>query len=132
MTRSRIDRMRERLTRSLQPQMLDIEDESHLHVGHAGARDGRGHFQGSATSENLLRSWRPHADRHTCTGSASSHSRRAMMPRAIFHAAAHHVAGLRQIPTGHSCCASQMCDVGPDPAGKSVMHITVTLVTVSI
>ena len=45
MTRSRIDRMRERLTRSLQPQMLDIEDESHLHVGHAGARDGRGHFR---------------------------------------------------------------------------------------
>ena len=37
--------MRERLTRSLQPQMLDIEDESHLHVGHAGARDGRGHFR---------------------------------------------------------------------------------------
>lgn len=45
MTRSRIDRMRERLTTSLQPQMLDIEDESHLHVGHAGARDGRGHFR---------------------------------------------------------------------------------------
>jgi BolA protein len=37
--------MRERLTTSLQPQMLDIEDESHLHVGHAGARDGRGHFR---------------------------------------------------------------------------------------
>jgi len=45
MTRPRIDRMRERLTTSLQPQMLDIEDESHLHVGHAGARDGRGHFR---------------------------------------------------------------------------------------
>ena len=45
MTRPRIDRMRERLTTSLQPQMLDIEDESHLHVGHAGAQDGRGHFR---------------------------------------------------------------------------------------
>ena len=45
MTRPRVDRMRERLTTSLQPQMLDIEDESHLHVGHAGARDGRGHFR---------------------------------------------------------------------------------------
>jgi BolA protein len=45
MTRPRIDRMRERLTTSLQPQMLDIEDESHLHVGHAGAQDDRGHFR---------------------------------------------------------------------------------------
>ena len=45
MTRPRVDRMRERLTTSLQPQMLDIEDESHLHVGHTGARDGRGHFR---------------------------------------------------------------------------------------
>lgn len=45
MRRSRIDRMRERLTNSLQPQMLDIADESHAHVGHAGARDGRGHFR---------------------------------------------------------------------------------------
>jgi BolA family transcriptional regulator, general stress-responsive regulator len=45
MTRPRVDRMRERLTTSLQPQMLDIEDESHLHVGHIGARDGRGHFR---------------------------------------------------------------------------------------
>jgi BolA protein len=25
--------------------MLEIEDESHLHAGHAGARDGRGHFR---------------------------------------------------------------------------------------
>ncbi len=29
----------------LEPLELEVEDESHLHVGHAGARDGRGHFR---------------------------------------------------------------------------------------
>ncbi len=29
---------------SLQPSILRIRDDSHLHAGHAGARDGRGHF----------------------------------------------------------------------------------------
>ena len=24
--------------------ILEISDDSHLHIGHAGARDGRGHF----------------------------------------------------------------------------------------
>lgn len=27
------------------PTELVVEDESHKHVGHAGARDGRGHFR---------------------------------------------------------------------------------------
>ena len=35
--------LRERLA-VLAPQSLDIEDESHLHAGHAGARDG-GHYK---------------------------------------------------------------------------------------
>lgn len=29
----------------LQPVHLQVEDQSHLHAGHAGARDGRGHFR---------------------------------------------------------------------------------------
>lgn len=29
---------------SLDPVALELVDESHKHVGHAGARDGRGHF----------------------------------------------------------------------------------------
>lgn len=37
--------IRERLSATLQPQELDIVDESHKHVGHAGARGGGGHFQ---------------------------------------------------------------------------------------
>ena len=41
----RISLIRERLTSALQPTHLEIIDESHLHAGHAGARDGRGHFR---------------------------------------------------------------------------------------
>nr|WP_237723596.1 BolA family protein [Stenotrophomonas acidaminiphila] len=26
------------------PSRLEVEDDSHRHAGHAGARDGRGHF----------------------------------------------------------------------------------------
>lgn len=40
----RIARMRDALQHSLAPTRLEIEDDSHRHVGHAGARDGRGHF----------------------------------------------------------------------------------------
>ncbi len=41
----RIERIRSALQQSLAPARLDVEDESHLHAGHAGARDGRGHFR---------------------------------------------------------------------------------------
>jgi BolA protein len=41
----RAERIRARLDAALAPQELAIEDESHKHAGHAGARDGRGHFR---------------------------------------------------------------------------------------
>jgi len=41
----RLERIRTRLVDALAPQELAIEDESHKHAGHAGARDGRGHFR---------------------------------------------------------------------------------------
>lgn len=41
----RIEEIRRRLNDALAPASLDVEDESHRHVGHAGARDGRGHFR---------------------------------------------------------------------------------------
>ena len=41
----RIDRIRTNLEQALKPLQLAVEDESHRHVGHAGARDGRGHFR---------------------------------------------------------------------------------------
>lgn len=44
MSEDRISRMRARLEAALAPEQLEIHDESHKHVGHAGARDGRGHF----------------------------------------------------------------------------------------
>jgi BolA protein len=37
--------IRERLSLALEPASLEILDESHLHAGHEGARDGRGHFR---------------------------------------------------------------------------------------
>lgn len=44
MTTSRIDRLTERLKSGLEPERLEIVDDSHRHAGHAGAADGRGHF----------------------------------------------------------------------------------------
>lgn len=41
----RREAIRQRLEQALQPESLVVEDESHLHAGHAGARDGRGHFR---------------------------------------------------------------------------------------
>ena len=44
MSADTVARLRERLS-TLQPQSLEIEDESHLHAGHAGARGGGGHYR---------------------------------------------------------------------------------------
>ncbi|MBY8965356.1 BolA family protein [Algiphilus sp.] len=43
--RERIQRMEAALREALQPDSLQIDDESHLHKGHAGAQSGRGHFR---------------------------------------------------------------------------------------
>lgn len=40
----RVAVIRERLQAQLAPIELEVDDDSHRHVGHAGARDGRGHF----------------------------------------------------------------------------------------
>lgn len=39
-----INLIREKLTHSLSPTKLEIIDDSHLHIGHAGAKSGGGHF----------------------------------------------------------------------------------------
>ena len=44
MTTQRVDMIRERITRQLNPDKLEITDESAKHAGHAGARSGGGHF----------------------------------------------------------------------------------------
>lgn len=39
------------LTTAFSPQQLLVKDQSHLHAGHAGASDGRGHFDVTITAE---------------------------------------------------------------------------------
>lgn len=41
----RVGAIRAAIEAALAPVSLEIEDESHKHAGHAGARDGRGHFR---------------------------------------------------------------------------------------
>jgi BolA protein len=33
------------LTEAFSPERLLVKDQSHLHAGHVGAREGRGHFE---------------------------------------------------------------------------------------
>ena len=40
----RMLRMRALLEAAFQPEQLVVVDDSHKHIGHAGARDGLGHF----------------------------------------------------------------------------------------
>jgi len=53
MTEERIQKIRERIDGALHPDVLEIVDESHKHVGHAGAKDGRGHFQVTIVSDRF-------------------------------------------------------------------------------
>lgn len=46
----RVERIRVAL-QALAPSALQVLDESHRHVGHEGARDGRGHFAVEIVSE---------------------------------------------------------------------------------
>lgn len=47
----RVGAIRAAIEQALAPVSLEIEDESHRHAGHAGARDGRGHFRVDVVSE---------------------------------------------------------------------------------
>ena len=44
MTEDRQAQIRTALEKSFQPTELLIKDQSHLHAGHEGAKDGKGHF----------------------------------------------------------------------------------------
>ncbi len=50
---TRITQMTLRLETELSPSNLHIEDESHLHAGHAGAKSGKGHFRLTISSEKF-------------------------------------------------------------------------------
>lgn len=45
MNASRIALMQRQLAAALQPESCEIIDEGHLHIGHEGARGGRGHYR---------------------------------------------------------------------------------------
>jgi BolA protein len=45
--------IRARLERAFAPSELDIVDDSHRHAGHAGAKDGRGHFSVRIVSQRF-------------------------------------------------------------------------------
>lgn len=42
---TRPERISAQLRSALHTQHVELIDDSHLHVGHAGARDGKGHFR---------------------------------------------------------------------------------------
>lgn len=62
MTAERVARIRQRLITALAPSEIEVLDESHLHKGHQGARDGRGHFRVRIVSDRFagLRSLQRH------------------------------------------------------------------------
>ena len=43
-SQDRLNRIRSLLEEALSPHYLEIIDDSHLHIGHAGAKGGAGHF----------------------------------------------------------------------------------------
>ena len=47
----RVQAIEERLRAAFSPRELLVKDQSHLHAGHAGAQDGRGHFEVLIVSE---------------------------------------------------------------------------------
>lgn len=48
---TRVERIRAALESAFAPQSLEVIDDSARHAGHAGARDGRGHFDVQIVSE---------------------------------------------------------------------------------
>ncbi|WP_245156903.1 BolA family protein [Lysobacter arenosi] len=47
----RVAAIRAALEAALSPQSLEVQDDSHRHAGHAGAADGRGHFNVDIVSQ---------------------------------------------------------------------------------
>jgi BolA protein len=50
-TESRSARIEALLREAFSPDEILVKDQSHLHAGHAGARDGRGHFEVQVTAD---------------------------------------------------------------------------------
>ena len=59
---TRLESIRAHLAAALETDRIELVDDSHQHAGHAGARDGRGHFRVRVVSEKFagLRSLQRH------------------------------------------------------------------------
>jgi len=64
---NRMDKIRSLLV-ALQPTQLEIDDDSHLHAGHAGVRDGGGHYRLKIASAQFI--GKPTVARHRMIYSA--------------------------------------------------------------
>ena len=53
MSDDRVERIRQVLEATLHPTSLEVGDDSHLHVGHAGAASGGGHYRVKIVSERF-------------------------------------------------------------------------------
>lgn len=51
MTEQRSNEITRLLTSAFAPTELIVKDQSHLHAGHEGARDGKGHFEVTIVSD---------------------------------------------------------------------------------
>lgn len=70
MIQNRCAEIQSRLRQSFAPLELDVRDDSATHAGHAGTRDGRGHFAVRIVSSAFDR--RPRIERHRMVYAALS------------------------------------------------------------
>ena len=54
MTQDRVARITAYLETEFTPNELEITDESHLHAGHLGAKEGKGHFRVRIVAERFV------------------------------------------------------------------------------
>ena len=53
MTEQRVDTIERMLNEALSPGERQVKDQSHLHAGHAGAKEGKGHFEVTIVSDRF-------------------------------------------------------------------------------
>ncbi len=54
MSSDRVEQIEVLLNDAFRPSELLVKDQTHLHAGHAGAKDGRGHFDVTIVSDAFL------------------------------------------------------------------------------
>jgi len=49
----RVEQIKQRLQSAFEPESLQVEDDSHKHIGHEGAKGGLGHFNVAIVSDKF-------------------------------------------------------------------------------